>query len=135
MRNLQEQVEKTFCYQKLFRPFTVWINCSSDLKIFANSRPSASNFKSFSRSLEHFFLIVGQNNFGNKIPYILARGLHTGQAVIWNPRFWFLFDKFAIKEGLFGELFKSRNRLQNILMKSQMVKHCLKTCLNLLQVK
>ena len=46
------------------------LNCSSDLKIFANSRPSASNFKSFSRSLEHFFLIVGQNNFGNKIPFL-----------------------------------------------------------------
>ena len=27
MRNLQEQVEKALCYQKLF-----WINCSSDLK-------------------------------------------------------------------------------------------------------
>ena len=70
MRNLQEQVEKAFCYQKLFWPFTVWINCSGDLKIFENSRPSASNFKSFSRSLEQFFLTVGQNNFGNKIPEI-----------------------------------------------------------------
>ena len=30
--------------------------------------PSTSNFKSFSRSLEHFFLTVGPNNFGNKIP-------------------------------------------------------------------
>ena len=50
---------------------TVWINCSSDLKNFANSRPSASNFKSFSRSLEKFFLTaVGQNNFGNKIPFL-----------------------------------------------------------------
>ena len=36
-----------FCYQTLFWPF-VRINCSSDLKIFANSRPSTSNFKSFS---------------------------------------------------------------------------------------
>ena len=71
MRNLQEQVKKTFCYQKLFWPFTVWINCSSDLKNFANSQPSASNFKSFSRSLEQFFLTVGQNNFGNKIPFLL----------------------------------------------------------------
>ena len=44
LRNLQEQVKKAFCYQKLFWPFTVRINCSSDLKIFANSRPSASNF-------------------------------------------------------------------------------------------
>ena len=43
------------------------IKSSSDLKNFANSRPSASNFKSFSRSLEQFFLTVGQNNFGNKI--------------------------------------------------------------------
>ena len=68
LRNLQEQVKKAFCYQKLFWPFTVWINCSSDLKNFENSRLSASNFKSFSRSLEQFFLTVGQNNFGNKIP-------------------------------------------------------------------
>ena len=70
LRNLQEQVKKAFCYQKLFWPFTVWINCSSDLKNFENSRLSASNFKSFSRSLEQFFLTVGQNNFGNKIPLL-----------------------------------------------------------------
>ena len=68
LRNLQEQVKKAFCYQKLFWPFTVWINCLSDLKIFAYSRPSASNFESFSQSLEQFFLTVGQYNFGNKIP-------------------------------------------------------------------
>ena len=55
LRNLQGQVKKAFCYQKLFWPFTVWINCSSDLKNFANSQPSASNFKSCSLSLEHFF--------------------------------------------------------------------------------
>ena len=70
-RNLQEQVKKAFCYQKFLGPFTVWINCSSDLKMFANSRPSASNFKSFSRSLGQFFLTVGQNNFGNKIPWVM----------------------------------------------------------------
>ena len=57
MRNIQEQVKKAFCYQKLFWPFTVRINCSSYLK-------------KFSRSLEQFFfLTVGQNNFGNKIPF------------------------------------------------------------------
>ena len=39
----------------MFWPFTVWINCFSDLKNFENSRPSASNFKSFSQSLECFF--------------------------------------------------------------------------------
>ena len=48
---------------KLFWP-TVRKNCSSDLKNFANSRPSASNFKSFSRLLEQFVQTVkGQNNF------------------------------------------------------------------------
>ena len=39
-------------------------------KSFANSQPSA--FKSFSRSLEHFFLTVGQNKFGNKIPFFFT---------------------------------------------------------------
>ena len=34
---------------------------------FANSPPSASNFKSGSQLLEHFFLTEGQNNFGKKI--------------------------------------------------------------------
>ena len=33
MRNLQEQVKNAFCYQKLFWPFIVGKNCSSDLKI------------------------------------------------------------------------------------------------------
>ena len=33
--------------------------------------PSSSNFKFLSRSLEYFFLTVGQNNFGNKIPFHL----------------------------------------------------------------
>ena len=73
MRNLQEQVKKAFCYQKLFWHFTVWINCFNDLKIFANSQPSASNFKSFTRSLEQFLLTEDQNNFGNKIPWLLSK--------------------------------------------------------------
>ena len=73
--NLQEQVKKAFCYQKLFWPFTVRTNCSSDLKIFANFQPSTSNFKSFSWSAEQFFLTVCQNNFGNKIPNILQLSL------------------------------------------------------------
>ena len=63
MRNLQEQVKKAFCYQKLFRPFTVWTNFSSDLK-------------KFSRSLEQFILTVGQNNFGNKIPFCNEEDIH-----------------------------------------------------------
>ena len=70
VRNLQEQVKKALCYQKLFCLFTVWKKYSSNLKNFANSRPSASNFKSFSQSLEQFFLTIGQNNFCNKIPFL-----------------------------------------------------------------
>ena len=66
LRNLQEQIKRHFV--KLSWPFR--INCSSDLKNFANSSPSASNFKSFSRSQEQFFLTVGQKNFGNKIPFL-----------------------------------------------------------------
>ena len=57
MRNLQdEQVKKAFCFQKLFWPFTIRINCLSALK-------------SFSRWLEQIFLTVGQNNFDNKLPF------------------------------------------------------------------
>ena len=67
MRNLQEQVKKAFCYQKMFWPFTVWINCSSDLKKFANSLTSTSKFFSNTRT---FFLSVGQNSFVNKIPFL-----------------------------------------------------------------
>ena len=50
-----------FCYQKLFWHFTVWINCSSDLKKFANS------------IIKTFFLPIDQNNFGNKIPFLCQR--------------------------------------------------------------
>ena len=52
-------------YQKLFWPFTVWINCSSDLKIFANSRPSASNFKRFFYHLNEFKLIFNIGEHSN----------------------------------------------------------------------
>jgi hypothetical protein len=44
----------------------------SGLKIIAISRPSASNFKSLSQSLEQFLLTVGQNNFDNKILFLLG---------------------------------------------------------------
>ena len=79
MKNLQEQVKKAFCYQELFWTFTVWINCFGDLKNFANFGPSASNFKSFSWSLEHFFLTVGQNIFENKIPFLTLLNVSKSQ--------------------------------------------------------
>ena len=42
---------KSILFQKFHWPFTVWINSFSDLNYFSNSWPSASNFKSFFRSL------------------------------------------------------------------------------------
>ena len=33
IRNLQEQVKKTFCYQKLFWTFTVWINWEKNILV------------------------------------------------------------------------------------------------------
>ena len=81
MRNLQEHVKKAFCYQIFFWPFTVWINCH-----FANSWPSASNLKSFSRSLQQFFLTVVQNNFGNKISNISSILITVYQQSVWEQR-------------------------------------------------
>ena len=109
--NLQEQVKKVFCYQKLFWPFTaVWINCPSDLNNLVNSWPSASNFKSFSWSQEYFFLTVGQDNFGNKIPFSLKlifflkrfslEGAHCIKSnlktsIILNPDLWPIWGKYT----------------------------------------
>ena len=47
----------------MFWPLTFWINCSIDLKNFGNSWPRISK-------VDHFFLIEGQNNFWNKIPFL-----------------------------------------------------------------
>ena len=41
----------------MLKKHSVIKNCSTDLK-------------RFSRSLEQFFLTVGQNNFGNKLPFL-----------------------------------------------------------------
>ena len=54
MRNLQEQLKNHSVTKKCS---DLWL-----LKNFANSQPSASNFKSFSQPLKQFFLTVGQNN-------------------------------------------------------------------------
>ena len=79
LRNLKEQVKKAFFYQKLFWPFTVWINYSRYL----------INFASFSRSLKQIFLTVGQNNFVNKILLLTVCRLPTS---VWAyvPRNHFL---------------------------------------------
>ena len=45
MRNLQEQVKKTFCYQKLFWPFTVQTNCSKWSQNFCKLLASSLKFE------------------------------------------------------------------------------------------
>ena len=116
MRNIQEQVKKAFCYQKLLWPFTVWINCSGDLKNFANSWPSTLNFNSFSRLLEHFFLTVGQKNFGNKISNFYDLLLEKVFLVIektfemrgWRPR---IRKKFEITRTIYSNSERSEKFL------------------------
>ena len=110
-----EQVKKAFCYQKLFWPFTVWMNCSSDLTNFANSRLTASNSKIFSRSLEQFFLTVGQNNFGNKIPISISSPIvyhSTLPCSLWMV-YYLVFAENGQKIGLLGTLQFRRNQVQS----------------------
>ena len=54
----------------------------SDLKSLEHSWPAVLNFKSFSQSLEQFFLTVGQNNSGSKIPQPISK-LRISQ-IIWS---------------------------------------------------
>ena len=65
--NLQKQVRKAFFCQKLFWPFTVRTNCTSDQILRCQSSPS--NFNFFFSNTRTIFLTVGQNNFGNKMPF------------------------------------------------------------------
>ena len=69
LKKPQEQVEKAFCY----RTMNIVLNFHCSNKLFYWFQPSASNFKSLSQSLEQLFLIVGQNNFVNKIPCLSRR--------------------------------------------------------------
>ena len=66
-----------FLWCLMSRPVLIWETSRNKLKKHSVTKncsdlslPSASNFKSFSWSLEHFFLTVGQNNFGNKILFL-----------------------------------------------------------------
>ena len=45
-------------------------NCSSDREKNLKFETEGQEFAKFLRSLEHFFLTVGQNTFGYKIPFI-----------------------------------------------------------------
>ena len=45
-------------------------NCSSDREKLWKFEAEGQEFAKILRSLEQFFLTVGQNNFGNKIPLL-----------------------------------------------------------------
>ena len=69
MRNLQEQVKKSFCYKKLFKPCNVSINVqviSGILQILV-LQPQIS--KVFFWSLEAIFSHSNQNNFDAEIHF------------------------------------------------------------------
>ena len=153
MRNLQEQVKKAFCCQKFFWLFTVWINCSSDLKIFANYQLSASNFKSFSRSLENFFLLVTKYHLysisGNKINnfkvLLPLNEIEIWTIIAWKVPVWFgrilaeflqiasgshgIFD-FDFSRFLWSKPFtrKCSRIFQNTFHRKQLILDVLKTC-------
>ena len=72
----------------MFWPFTIRIIFSSDLKKFW---PSASNFKSFFRSIKLFFLTEGKNKFENKTPFL--RQIGENIITIWVLTF---FQSFCL---------------------------------------
>ena len=65
------------------------------------------NFKSFSRIVKQFFLTVGQNNFGNKIPLVV---LHCIEEIPLK-----FFDKM-VKKGTYLKLLAFYLSIQKILI-------------------
>ena len=94
MRNFQEQVKKALCHQKLFWPFTVWMNCSSDLKIFENSRPRTTRVKN-----SRFYLVKRRlRGGGQKLPILRRHNLWTA------PKYVDFFTKIVHGMAIFNTL-------------------------------
>ena len=97
MRNfhIQEQVKKAFCYQKLFWPFTLWIDCSSDQeKLF--------KFKTEGRELAKKILTVGENNFGK---YTIIFWQHINSDFVPICCFFLHLQKLVVLDRIFFEAF------------------------------
>ena len=61
-----------FCYQN--SSDLLWEKkCSSDREKLLKFEAEGWEFAKFLRSPKQFFLTVGQNNFGNKIPFLFER--------------------------------------------------------------
>ena len=74
--------------------------------------------KVFSRSLEHFFLRVGQNNFGNKIPMSTHTWFSPQIPKLCKQRTKTLLKLFFLKNLLASELSLSENKGSNFLRTS-----------------
>ena len=68
-RNLKKQVKNNSVW-KIVQTFHFWINGCSDLIIFANSQPLASNFKSFFTITQTFLSHSRSEQFWKKIPFL-----------------------------------------------------------------
>ena len=90
MRDHQEQVKKAFCYQKIFRPFTVWINCSNDLKNWKFSANSLELQKFFSITRTIFSQSRSKKIWKTKDNYLFIRPhaqswiYESANSFLWN---------------------------------------------------
>ena len=68
-------------FKKLFRPFTISINCSSLIS-------NILQILGLQHQISKVFLTVGQNNFGNKIPFVIKEkikvNLKTPRTQNWD---------------------------------------------------
>ena len=96
MRNLHEQVKKAFCYQKLFWPFTVWINCCSlesriTRTIFSHSRSEPFLVKIKKKKM-HIWEIRSIKVKNNVHPF-----LHNAWPHLWSTVYRGAFCKFTFQ--------------------------------------
>ena len=82
MRSLKEQVKKHYV-SKIVLTFHCLNKLFSWSQNFCSCLAFSLEFQNFSRSLEQFFLTVGQNNFGNKIPFPHLLNSFGDFLVIW----------------------------------------------------
>ena len=93
-RNLQEQVKKTFCYQKLFWPFTALFEQTVLLQFLQilGLQPRISKIFSITRTI---FSHSRSEQFENKIPFLSLLNLFD-KKISWNcSTLFILFSKFT----------------------------------------
>ena len=81
---------QSYLFQKSFWPFSAWINCSSAFIFFFCLQPWIPKvfFLNHNYTEQFFFLTEGQDNFGNKIPYVslaAEKGLRQSVLELTKP--------------------------------------------------